>query len=322
MEDEAEPIARTPADALPASVSTGGRIPGSGQSAFRSSVPGGIPLPVLIAAPHGGRSYPDDLKARMRDFDYASLRLEDRHIDSVASRLAEETGAALLIACAPRAVLDLNRSCRDMDWAMVRNGSPGDARKTLANRRSRSGLGLIPRRLPGHGEIWKGPIDQAELDARMEGVHRPYHQELGRILDAIRDRWGAALLIDLHSMPPLHRRYPGEQAPEFVVGDRFGASCDPMLSARALSYFGRHGRAASHNRPYSGGYVLDRHGQPGRSIHAVQLEVSRSSYLDARMAEVTPRMPGLVRLVAGLVRDLAQCTAAFGREPDFPLAAE
>ena len=33
---------------------------------------------------------------------------------------------------------------------------------------------------------------------------------------------------------------------------------------------------AAQNRPYSGGYVLDRHGAPERGIHALQVEVCRA----------------------------------------------
>ncbi|QYU66084.1 N-formylglutamate amidohydrolase [Leptolyngbya sp. 15MV] len=176
--------------------------------------------------------------------------------------------------------------------------------------------------MPGVGEIWNRRITRAELDERLAGIHQPYHRQLGQALEAIRDRWGAALLIDLHSMPPLRRRLPDDQPAEFVIGDRFGASCDAMLVARALAYLGDAGRGAAHNRPYAGGYVLDRHAQPSRGIHALQLEVCRSTYLDARLSEPSARLPAVARLLAGLVRNLAACTATLGREPGFMLAAE
>lgn len=301
---------------------SGGAIPGAGRAAFRMRMPDDIPTPVVIAAPHGGRFYPDTLTEGMRKPGYAALRLEDRHIDTLAEAVAAHAGAGLLIADAPRAMLDLNRASDDVDWDMVEGGAPADYRKSLANRRSRSGLGLVPRRLAGLGEIWKRPVSREELRERVDGIHQPYHQALGKMLERVRDRWGAALLVDLHSMPPLKRRFPDERAAEFVLGDRFGASCDSLLSGRALQFFGSEGRPAAHNRPYAGGYVLDRHAQPARGIHAIQLEVCRAAYLDAAMVEPSARMPAVAKLLAAFVRHMAAGAAALGRDRGLPLAAE
>jgi N-formylglutamate amidohydrolase len=301
---------------------SGGAISGADEPAFTLEMPRETPIPVLIAAPHAGRCYPETLRERMRDPEYSALRLEDRYTDLLAREIAAATGAALLVAHAPRAMLDLNRACDDMDWSMVSGGTPRKTRHSAINRRSRSGLGLVPRRLGGLGEIWKGPIDRDELDARIEGIHRPYHAQLAGALETLRDRWGAALLVDLHSMPPLRPRYPGDRTAEFVLGDRFGASCDPALAAQGLGYFARFERRTAHNRPYAGGYILDRHGAPARAIHAMQLEICRSSYLDARLAETSARMPAVARLLIGLVREFGDAVATLGRNGALPLAAE
>ena len=62
-----------------------------------------------------------------------------------------------------------------------------------------------------------------------------------------------------------------EGAAEFVIGDRFGSSCNDVLSATALQHLSAAERRVAHNRPYAGGYVLERHGAPRRGIHALQL---------------------------------------------------
>ena len=278
-------------------------------------------VPVMIAAPHGGRAYPPQVLENFRE-PACRLRLEDRYIDRLASDVAEATGAALLLTEVPRAVIDLNRAPDDVDWSMVSGSKRAGMRHSLANRRARSGLGLVPRRLPGTGEIWKHKIDQAELDRRIEAVHRPYHQALGRTLEQLRDHWGAALLVDLHSMPPLVARHPGERATEFVIGDRFGASCHSRIAACALNHLGGEGRAVTHNRPYSGGYVLDRHGAPVRGIHAIQIEVCRSIYLDAQLENASARQPAIARLLSGLVSRLAVEVADLGRAGQIAQAAE
>ncbi|QKG71848.1 N-formylglutamate amidohydrolase [Erythrobacter mangrovi] len=278
--------------------------------------------PIVIAAPHGGRDYGPDVLAAMRDPDGTRLRLEDRYVDLLAEAVAEQCGAAVIVARVPRAVIDLNRAPDDVDWGMISGSRPKSARHSLSNRRARSGLGIIPRRLPGSGEIWRGPVAVEDLERRIATVHRPYHAHVAATLEAMRDRWGAALLVDLHSMPPLRKRIADEVPAEFVIGDRFGASCGHHLIANALRHLGERGRGVAHNRPYSGGYVLDRHGFPARGIHAMQVEVCRSTYLCANLEEPSARFQSVVKLLAGLMRALADEVAFFGRERMLPNAAE
>lgn len=291
----------------------GGEIPASGgAAAFSLKAPEPSRVPVLIAVPHAGRSYPHSLLERMRHPSYASLRLEDRYVDRLAERIAAETGAALLVAHAPRAMIDLNRAIDDVDWEMFRRAAGTDVGSYTPGMRARSGLGLIPRRLPGLGELWTRRHDEEELAARIAGIHEPYHACLAGTLDALRQRWGAALLLDLHSMPPLALR-GGQPSPEFVLGDRFGATCHGSLVGSVFGYFAEMRRGTAHNRPYAGGYVLDRHAAPARGIHALQIEVDRSSYLDSRLVEPGGGFAGMVTLLSGLVRRLAGEVATIGR---------
>ncbi len=301
----------------------GGVIPGSaGQPAFTLTRRDPSPIPVLVAVPHAGRLYPPALVGQMRHPGEAALRLEDRYVDLLATAIARETGAALLVAHAPRAMIDLNRAPDEMDWDMLRGGTPPHRRGERVSRRARSGLGLVPRRLPGMGELWRARLEEHELEARLEGVHRPYHEAISQSLATLRARWGAALLVDLHSMPPLGGRGPGEPAPHIVLGDRFGATCDGVLCAAAFDELNRQRRLAAHNRPYAGGYVLERHAAPACGIHAMQVEVCRLTYLDQRLAEPVEAMAGMIATLVALVRRLAAETAVLGRGAQLPQAAE
>ncbi|WAT18052.1 N-formylglutamate amidohydrolase [Aurantiacibacter sp. MUD11] len=308
---------------LPDSVLTpGGTIPGADdQPAFVMRRRKSLAIPVLIAVPHAGRTYPDSLLQSMRHPEEAALRLEDRYVDLVARKVAEATGAALLMANAPRAMIDLNRSPEDVDWEMVNGPRNTTMRARLAaGRRSRSGLGLVPRRLPGLGELWRQRMPAIELNERIEHIHAPYHQALSKMLDSLRDRWGAALLIDMHSMPPLGPKTGADAAVDFVLGDRFGASCESHLVSAALDHFDERGLRAAHNRPYAGGYVLDRHGAPARAVSAMQLEICRAAYLDAPLREPADGLDHVAEELVLLVRRLADevCKGAQG----FAQAAE
>lgn len=306
---------------------SGGVVPGLDDApAFTLTRPPRLRLPVLVAVPHAGRAYPPQVTARMRDAGLAQLRLEDRFADRLGIAVARETGASLLLAHAPRALLDLNRAEDDVDWDMVEGGRPADMPAAepgqRSNARARSGLGLVPRRLPGSGEIWRGRLPPAELAARIEGIHRAYHAALAAEIAAIREEWGVALLVDLHSMPPLR---PGEdevRAPVVVLGDRFGASCHNVLVGRALAHLETRGVPAAQNRPYSGGYVLDRHGAPHGGVHAVQIEVCRATYLDRHLSEPGPGLPAIAAMLAGLVRELGAEAALLGGGEGLRQAAE
>lgn len=294
----------------------GGSIPGGeGISAYCLRAPQPSDLPVLISVPHAGRAYPSDLIARMRNPGAAALKLEDRLVDRLAEEVARQTGAALLVAQAPRAMIDLNRAEDDVDWDMFARGRFDRLGSYVPGLRARSGLGLIPRRVPGLGELWKHHHDEDELELRLGSIHRPYHDCLATTLDDLRQRWGAALLLDLHSMPPLGWQ-GGRPGPEFVLGDRFGASCHGALVSTAFSYFAEKRRVAAHNRPYAGGYVLERHADPGQGRHGLQLEIDRSSYLDARLAELGAGFAPMVELLCALVRRLAGEVAELGQNSD------
>ncbi len=306
---------------------SGGSVPGlDGAPAFTLIMPPRLRLPVLVAVPHAGRAYPHAVMARMRDAGLAQLRLEDRHVDRLGVSIARETGAALLVAHAPRALLDLNRAEDDIDWDMIEGGRPADMPAApgaqRSNARARSGLGLVPRRLPGSGEIWRGRLAPAELAARIEGIHRAYHTALDDALARICAEWGAALLVDLHSMPPLRAGEGEVRAPVVVLGDRFGAACHNALVARGLGHLEARGVPAALNRPYSGGYVLDRHGAPREGVHAVQIEVCRAAYLDRQLAEPGAGLPAVAAMLTDLVRELGAEAALLGGAEGLRQAAE
>lgn len=294
----------------------------TGKSPFTLTVDGDLPLPILIAVPHAGRDYPQELIASMRDPECGPTKLEDRFVDRLGEAIAQETGAALIVAHAPRAMIDLNRAPDDVDWSMIAGAKQPRTSHSAANRRARSGLGLVPRRVPGFGEVWRHRLAAEELQRRIETIHRPYHRAVGDTLDRLRDRWGSALLIDLHSMPPLRAGAQGASAAEFVIGDRFGASCAGLLSAAVLHRLGMMGRSTAHNRPYSGGFGLDHHAAPRRGIHAIQIEVCRASYLDAQLDRPGPRLPAVTRTMVQVVRCLAREVAEMGGSGRLREAAE
>lgn len=273
--------------------------------------------PVVVSVPHAGRAYgPEVLEALAVAPDHL-LRLEDRYADLIA-RGAAGIGVPVLTAIAPRAYIDLNRAEGEIDVGMV-DGL--DARRLPApTAKQRGGLGLIPRRLAGAGELWKRKLSRVEVEGRIAQGHRPYHATLARLLDTRRRRHGEAVLLDLHSMPPVGRDSlgRGETAPRIVIGNLFGRSASDHVAALAMRVAQRHGLTAALNVPYSGGHILRRHGAPQHGVQALQIEIDRSLYLDSSLAEPTEGVEQVSRFFADLARTLAEDLA----NRQLPQAAE
>ena len=255
--------------------------------------------PVVLSVPHAGRDYGQHLLRAARLPRTILETLEDRLVDRLVWR-GTEAGATAFIARAPRAEIDLNRDEREIDPALIAPApAPADV---LASARTRGGIGLIPSRITGVGAIWNDRIPQHELARRIADIHRPYHQALERALLAARERFGAAVLLDCHSMPP--RGGAASEQESIVFGDRYGTSTAPHLLDAAVSTARALGYRTACNTPYAGGYIVGRHGRPDRGIHAIQIEIDRSAYLDPELRSPGPGFAAVCRLIAAIVAAL------------------
>lgn len=249
--------------------------------------------PVVMSVPHAGRDYPLALRAALRAPLASLATLEDRHVDAIA--LAARGEEMLLLQVAPRAWIDLNRGEHERD-PLIDEGARGGHMSAKV----RAGLGLVPRRTATAGELWRRRLCAEEVEARIVSDHRPYHEALGDALAAARARFGVAVLLDVHSMPPI----AGGRA-RFVVGDRFGRAAAGRFVHRVETELADSGIAYALNTPYAGGHILERHGRPHEHIHAIQLEIDRSLYLDQRLDAVGPGIDDVVALVRAIVDALA-----------------
>ena len=268
--------------------------------------------PVVLSVPHAGRAYSAALLKASRLPGEKLETLEDRLVDRLVWR-AVATGAPALIASVPRAEIDLNRDEREVDPAMV--VPPPPSRSLLQSPRTRGGLGLIPSRITGEGSIWLQRLSGAELWRRVAEVHRPYHAALDTMLDAARRRFGVAILLDCHSMPPRGR--PGEEA-GVVFGDRHGTSAALDYVDAAVQAAEALGFKVARNAPYAGGYITTRHGRPVAGVHAIQLEVDRSLYLDDALRSPGPGFNDVAHMIAAV----AAALATHALEPPHAIAAE
>lgn len=263
-----------------------------------------IPVsPVVLSVPHAGRDYPLPLRAALRVPIASLLPLEDRHADTLA--IAARSAETLFAAARARAWIDLNRAEHERD---PRIDEGADAMPEGAmSLKLRSGLGLVPRRASG-ADLWRRRFADEEVRQRIEQDHRPYHAALAAALAAARDRFGVAVLLDIHSMPPL-----AAGGARIVIGDRFGRAAASRFIGRIEGAVHTAGVRSAVNTPYAGGHVLDRHADPAANIHAIQIEIDRTLYLDRRRDQPGPGFDSsaaLLRTVIDAVADEALPLAA------------
>ncbi len=260
-------------------------------------------IPILLAVPHAGRIYPPNINDDLRMASDQLVRLEDRYVD-ILMRESISDQVPTIIATVPRAIIDLNRAEQEIDADMV-SGLDWDE-LPHPSVKLRGGLGLIPRRLSGVGDIWRRNISRQEVDARIDNIHKPYHEMVDLILSQMVDKFGFALLLDIHSMPPLKNTMANGRIAQFVVGDRFGSSTDNIYSDQIIGFLQQQGFDVALNAPYSGGYILERHSNPQKGRHAIQLEIDRDLYLSADMREPNSRARNIGRIISSLVRHLSE----------------
>jgi N-formylglutamate amidohydrolase len=274
-------------------------------------------VPFVFNSPHSGRCYPDRFLSMARLDRNTIRRSEDSFVDDLFGA-AVPLGAPLLVANFPRAYIDVNREPWELDPRMFAEPVPSFA--NIRSARVAGGLGTVPR-LVGEGlDIYSGRLPLAEAIGRIEAVYKPYHEALKRLVTATHQRFGFAVLVDCHSMPASIRIGDNGVRPDFIVGDRFGASASAALTEHAISLLIAMGYTVAHNKPYAGGFITEHYGRPARGLHALQIEVNRGLYMNERTFQ---KSSGFDALADDLSRFIADLMAI----PDFhftelPLAAE
>jgi N-formylglutamate deformylase len=231
---------------------------------------------VVFALPHSGRDYGVSF-LNQSILDQLSIRSsEDAFLDQLIDGI-EKYGAPKIIANAPRAFIDLNRSTDELDPALI-----SGIKNNIKNPRISSGLGVIPRVVSHGKEIYRGKLSFEQAQSRIKYYWKPYHTDLSNLLQRSQSVFGQSLLIDIHSMP--HEAVSTQSSfikpPEIVVGDRFGMSSDPEFTNLVISILKQHEFKVAKNTPFAGAFITKHHGKVKKRIHALQLEIDRSLYMD------------------------------------------
>lgn len=252
--------------------------------------------PFVLCSPHSGRVYPREFLAQSRLDPMTLRKSEDCFVDELFQGAAE-LGVPLISARFPRAYLDVNREPYELDPELFADPLPDYANSRSV--RVVGGLGTIARIVADGEEIYRGRLSVDEALARIEQLYFPFHAALQALIAETKAQFGYCILVDCHSMPSAQTAQSSGPRPDFVLGDRFGAACDPKLTRFLRDTLVTEGYDVQLNRPYAGGYITEHYGRPYRGVHAVQMEINRALYLDeVRFTQA----PGFYRLKIDLTR--------------------
>ncbi len=272
-------------------------------------------LPFVFASPHSGDTYPPEFLEQSRLDGQAIRRSEDAFVHELFGR-APIQGAPLIRAAFPRAFLDPNREPYELDPKMFVDRLPNFVNTRSA--RVSVGLGTIARVVSNGAEIYRKKLTFAEAEQRIDRLYFPYHAMVKQLLVATRSRFGAAILIDCHSMPSTGSAIEGDAGRrrcDIVLGDRFGTSCDPAIVDRVEQCLVAEGLSVSRNDPYAGGFVTQNYGRPTEGLHALQIEVNRALYMDEHAIARLPKMARLIDVFGRLIEGLREIDPAALRPP-------
>jgi len=220
--------------------------------------------PLLISMPHVGTDIPGDIAATMAPC--ALTRADtDWHLETLYA-FAAELGASTLAARWSRYVIDVNRPLDDT------NLYPG-----------LDTTGLCPVDTFARERLYQAgrAPSEAEIRRRLQRYWQPYHQQLRTELDRLLALHGRVLLWDAHSIASMVPRFFDGRLPDLNIGTANGAACAIALEravvdvARAQPQF-----TVAVNGRFKGGYITRHYGQPGRNVHALQLEMCQYLYMD------------------------------------------
>jgi len=241
---------------------------------------------VLVEVPHAGLALDAETLAWTIAPAASIARDADLYVDSLMQDAPAE-GATLLVSKASRYLVDLNRGEQDCDAEAVEGGGRVPWPRGVVWRLTTQGAPILVKRLP-----------RPELERRLALLYRPYHEALRSILRRKRDRFGFALLLCAHSMPAQRRRghpEPASLPADLVPGTRGRTSAaGPMIDV--VDRLGRaQGWTVRHDDPYRGGFSTGHYGRPADALHAVQIELARSLYMNETTLGIDPQGFSIVR---------------------------
>ncbi len=239
--------------------------------------------PLVLDSPHSGRVMPVDFDtlcsvAELRDGE--DCFIDELYLPAIAS------GVPLLAAQFPRTYIDPNRHAGDIDLDLLDGPWP---HAWVPSGKAAIGKALLWRTLDDGRPLYARRLTVAEVAARIERYHRPYHARLKSLLDAAHQRFGCVHHINCHSMNDVSGAMgqggAGVKRADIVLGDRDGTTCAPEFTAFVRDTLAGLGYDVKVNDPFKGVELVRAYAEPAAGRHSLQLEVNKRLYMEERSLE-------------------------------------
>lgn len=259
--------------------------------------PGSVTLPVVVHAPHGGTTIPDDVRRDLLlepdALGTELLRMTDHRTDVFAEELVEQLGVVAFVNRLSRLVVDPERF---LDAA--------------AEEMEAVGMGAVYRST--HDGRPLRDLDPSVRQTLLERYFHPYTEALAACVEGVLDEHGTCLLVDLHSYPSEKLPYElhGQGArPAVCIGtDDFHTPAEVTAAIAAAAR--RHELSTAENTPFAGTYVPLAHFGRDERVSSVMIELRRDVYIDEETAEPTQVAATVTRFLADAVREAASYIAS------------
>jgi N-formylglutamate deformylase len=253
-------------------------------------------IPLLVSMPHVGTDIPDDIGARLSPAAQPKTDT-DWHLQQLYG-FAHEMGASTIAARWSRYVIDLNRPPENT------NLYPGQ-----------DTTGLCPLDTFASQALYqdgKQP-DEAEVRQRLAKYWQPYHSQLRAELERLLALHGKVVLWDAHSIASKVPRFFEGKLPDLNFGTADGTSCAAGMQDSIVKLAqGQDGFTVAVNGRFKGGHITRFYGQPASNVHAIQLEMCQSVYMNE--TEPFVYRPDLAGQVQPLLRQLLGAAADWARQ--------
>jgi N-formylglutamate deformylase len=222
---------------------------------------------VVLGMPHAGTWLPDGvlagLNARGRE-----MTDTDWHVDRLYDGLLPET--TVVRAYFHRYLIDANRDPQGESLY------PGQNTTGLCPVADFDGEPIYE---PG------AEPDPAEIDRRCREYHAVYHEALQAELDRVREAHGVAILFDCHSIRSTIPHLFEGTLPDFNIGTNDGTTCAASIESIAVEHCqAAFGYSSVLNGRFKGGWTTRHYGRADAGIHAIQIELAQSTYLQSEAA--------------------------------------
>lgn len=233
---------------------------------YQLIAPKGKPVPILVSVPHCGTAFPEELISGYRKEMVSNPDDTDFFVQDVYD-FVTEMGITLIQAHYSRWVIDLNRSPQNKslytDGRLITGLTP--TTDFLGNK-----LYVSAEYEPS----------QEEVNRRKKLYYQPYYDKITEILTGFKQDFGQAILWDAHSIRRVVPTIHPTPFPSFILGTNDGKTAAPTLIAAAKKGIAAHQVEMTYNHPFKGGNITRHFGDPSNNIHALQLEMIKTLYMD------------------------------------------